>query len=79
MVVYEFYRSDPVKGEELLGVLPERRNDPSRITRESVMGWAVKVFGQSVSIKDIYFIPVKINTYTGNNLGPIRSSLPVEN
>ena len=62
MIAYEFYRSDPVtKTEELLGVLEERRKDPSRITRESVMGWAEKVFGQNVSAKDIYFIPVNIN------------------
>ncbi|MGC1404368.1 MAG: hypothetical protein WA974_15730 [Thermodesulfobacteriota bacterium] len=62
MIEYEFYRSNPVtKREELLGVLEERRKDPSRITRESVMGWAEKVFGQDVSVKDIYFIPVNIN------------------
>ena len=62
MFAYEFYRSNPVsKREELLGVLEERRKDPSRITRESVMGWAEKVFGQDVSVKDIYFIPVNIN------------------
>ncbi len=62
MIVYEFYRSNPVsKREEFLGVLEERRKDPSRITRESVMGWAEKVFGQDVSVKDIYFIPVSIN------------------
>ncbi len=62
MIAYEFYRSNPVtKREELLGVLEERRKDPSRITRESVMGWAEKVFAQDVSVKDIYFIPVNIN------------------
>ena len=62
MIEYEFYRSNPVtKREELLGVLEERRKDPSRITRESVMGWAEKVFGQDISVKDIYFIPVNIN------------------
>jgi hypothetical protein len=62
VIIYEFYRSNLVtKSEELLGVLEERRKDPSRITRESVMGWAEKVFGQDVSVKDIYFIPVNIN------------------
>ncbi len=55
MIEYEFYRSNPVtKREELLGVLEERRKDPSRITRESVMGWAEKVFGQDVSVKLIF-------------------------
>lgn len=62
MIAYEFYRSNPVtKIEELLGVLEERRKDPSRITRESVMGWAEKVFGQDVTVKDIHLIPVNIS------------------
>lgn len=62
MIKYEFYRSNPVtKREELLGVLEEKRKDLSRITRESVMGWARKYFSQDVDIKDIYFIPISIN------------------
>jgi hypothetical protein len=62
MIVYEFYKSNPVtKREELLGVLEERRKDPSRISRKSVMGWAEKVFSQDISVNDIYFISVSIN------------------
>ncbi len=70
MVAYEFYRYDPVKGYELLGVLPERRKDPSRITQKSVMGWAEKIFGDDLSAKDIYFIEVTIDEYTGMMFRP---------
>jgi hypothetical protein len=70
MVAYEFYWCDPVKGYELLGVLPERRKDPERITQKSVMGWVEKVFGNNLSTKDIYFIQVTINEYTGNIFRP---------
>ena len=37
MVAYEFYWHDEGKGYELLGVLPERRKNPARITKNSVM------------------------------------------
>lgn len=63
MIAYEFYWFDPVKGYELLGILPERRNDPERITKKSIMDWAEKVFGTNLSPKDIYFIQVKMNGY----------------
>jgi hypothetical protein len=38
MVAYQFHWCDPVKGYELLGVLPERRKNLGRITQKSVMG-----------------------------------------
>jgi hypothetical protein len=66
MIAYEFYLCDPVKGYELIGVLPERRKTPERKTQKSVMGWVEKVFGNKFSTKDIYFIQVTINEYTGN-------------
>ena len=70
MVAYEFYWHDPVKGYELLGILPERRNDPERITKKSIMDWAGKTFGPKLSPKDIYFIQVKMNGYIENNSRP---------
>jgi len=70
MVAYEFYWHDPVKGYELVGILPERRKNPERITQKSVMGWVEKVFGNNLSTKDIFFIQVTINEYTGNIFRP---------
>jgi hypothetical protein len=65
MVVYEFYLCDQIKGYELIGILPERRKHPERVTQKSVMGWVEKVFGDHVSTRDIYFMQVTINEYTG--------------
>jgi hypothetical protein len=70
MVAYEFYLCDPLKGYELIGVLPERRKNPERITQNSIMGWVKKVFVTKLSIKDIYFIQVTINEYTGRIFRP---------
>jgi hypothetical protein len=63
MIVYEFYWYNPAKGYELLGILPERRKNPERITNKSIMGWSEKVFGTFLSPKDITFIQVKMNRY----------------
>ena len=65
MMAYEFYWRDEVKGYQLLGVLPERRKDPARITEKSVLGWVDKVFGNKFGTKDIYFIQITINENTG--------------
>jgi len=65
MMAYEFYWRDEVKGYQLLGVLPERRKDPARITEKSVLGWADRFFDNKFSTQDIYFIQITINENTG--------------
>ena len=70
MIAYEFYLHDLVKGYELVGILPERRKNPQRITQKSVMGWVEKVFDSNLSTKDIFSIQVTINEYTGNIFRP---------
>jgi|MudIll2142460700_1097286.scaffolds.fasta_scaffold1941878_1 hypothetical protein len=58
MVAYEFYWLDEVKGYQLIGVLPERRTSPERITQKSILKWGEKIFGKDVDTKDIFFIQV---------------------
>ena len=60
MVVYEFY-SRYEKGDELIGILPERRKDPRRITPESIMNWG-RILADSAGIdaNRIYFIRVEV-------------------
>ena len=72
MIAYEFYLRDPVKGKELVGILPERRKDPARITQESVLHWAETVLDNSLNKKDIYFIEVTINEDKENIFPPTR-------
>ena len=74
MMAYEFYWRNEVKGYELLGVLPERRKDPARITEKSVLEWVDRVFGNKFSTKDIYFTQVTINENTGMILRPTPAS-----
>ncbi len=39
MIAYEFYRKVPCGEDRLIGVLPERRRDPARITYDSIVKW----------------------------------------
>ena len=60
MVAYEFYLRDE-EGDKLIGILPERRKDPRRITPESIMNWG-RILGDSAGIdgNSIYFIQVEM-------------------
>jgi len=40
MIAYEFYQRVLYGEDRLIGVLPERRKDPERITQNSIMNWA---------------------------------------
>ncbi len=61
MIGYELYWHDPIKGYQLIGVLPERRKNPKRITKESVLNWGKKYFGKNLNLNDVFFIEVVIN------------------
>jgi hypothetical protein len=60
VVVYKFYLRDPERGDVLIGVLPERRRSPQRITQEAIMNWVKKMpFDKGINGNDIYFISVE--------------------
>jgi hypothetical protein len=79
MVVYQFYCSDPVKEYDLLGILPERRKDPRRITDASVMNWGKMLLGNNGSKKSIFYKKVTISEYTGQFFRVTPSNIPIKN
>ncbi len=58
MTAYEFYYRDERGNEHFIGILPERRKDPKRITKESVLNWGRMVIGESSDVTDLYFVRV---------------------
>ncbi len=60
MIAYECYWRDEKGKEHLIGILPERRKNPKRKTKESVLNWGWKVIGDHSDAKDIYFIKVRL-------------------
>jgi hypothetical protein len=59
MIAYEFYWYDETGKEHFIGILPERRNKPERITKESVLNWGRKIIGDNSEVNDIYFVQVE--------------------
>ncbi len=60
MIAYEFYSVDDEEEFHLLGVLPERRKDPLRITQESILNWGKLTVGENVDLSSFYFIQVEV-------------------
>jgi hypothetical protein len=68
MLVYELYTFNKTKGYELIGVLPERRKNPTRITNHSVINWGKMLLDDDVDNKNIFFKPVRIDGLSGRIL-----------
>ena len=57
MVSYKFYLRNPKGIFEFIGVLPERRRDPERISDQSIYNWGRKYFGTNEKeYKDMFFV-----------------------
>jgi len=61
MLFYELYTFDKINGYEIIGVLPERRKNPARMTEGSVMSWGKILLGDNVDNKSIYFKRVTLD------------------
>jgi hypothetical protein len=71
MVAYEFYWLDPKGGYQIIGVLPERRRESERITKESITRWGKTVFSKDFNTEDIFFIQVTVNEKTVRIFWPV--------
>lgn len=65
MVAYELFSFDRKNGYEFIGILPERRKDPKRITKESVVNWGRMVLGSRSEGKKILFNRVAMEDVKG--------------
>ena len=63
MLSYEFYWKDEIGKVHLIGILPERRRDQNRVTKDSIMNWVNKVVGNGSDNKfsNIFFTQVTID------------------
>ena len=59
MIAYEFYCRDEAGKEHLIGILPERRTNPDRKTKHSVLNWGWRVIGAHSGVNNIYFVRLK--------------------
>jgi hypothetical protein len=78
MEAYEFYWFDPKGGFEIMGVLPERRKNSARVTKESIMQWGKTIFSKYFDPKDIFFILVTMDEETGRIFRPVPITLTLK-
>ncbi len=62
MIAYEVYWVDSNGEHQIIGVLPERRKHPMRITKESVLNWGIMLLGNDVDSKNIFFKQITIDS-----------------
>jgi hypothetical protein len=60
MIAYEFYWHGEAEGSHQVGVLPQRRTDPQRITKELIMNWGKSVVGDDLEAEKLSFTQVEI-------------------
>jgi hypothetical protein len=65
MVAYELFSYDEKNGYNFIGILPERRRNSKRITKESVLNWGRMILGSNADGKKIFFKSVTIDDITG--------------
>ena len=60
MLGYELYTFNKKTGYEIIGVLPERRKNPMRITEDSIMNWGKSLLGGNVDSKSMFLKRIAI-------------------
>jgi hypothetical protein len=67
---YEFYLRHPSKGDQWLGILPERRRSSKRVSSETIKKWGMRLLGKQIDSGELFFIQVTFDKATGRIIRP---------
>jgi hypothetical protein len=70
MVAYAFYMFEEIEKVHFIGLLPERRKNPERITQESVSNFVRTFLGNEADVGNLFFIEITLDESTGQILWP---------
>jgi hypothetical protein len=80
MKAYEVYEQNPVTGNKvMIGILPERRKDLSRATKESVLNWGRVLLGNKAKNTDIFFIEIRLEKTNSGIFWPFSAENSIGN
>ena len=65
MEAYEFYLNDSEGNKSLIGILPERRKNPKRITQKSILRWGRMLVYDNADRRSFFVEKITISEYTG--------------
>jgi len=70
MIVYALYWIDETDKAHFIGLLPERRKNPERITQESIINYERTILGNGADVNKLFFIQVTFDERTGEIFWP---------
>ena len=73
MIAYAFYWLEEIDKVHFIGLLPERRKNPERITQESISNFVRTILGNKADIDDLFFIEIMLDESTGQTRWPESS------
>lgn len=70
MTTYSFYWLEGIDKVHFVGLLPERRKNPERITQQSISNFARTIIGNEVDVRSLFFLEMTLDGSTGQTLWP---------
>ncbi len=70
MTTYSFYWLEEIDKVHFVGLLPERRKSPERITQQSISNFARTIIGNEVDVRSLFFLEMTLDESTGQTLWP---------
>ena len=61
MIAYAFYWLEEIDKVHFVGLLPERRNNPERITQQSISNYGRIIVGNEAHIDDLFFLEMELD------------------
>ena len=68
MIAYAFYWLEEIDKVHFIGLLPERRKNPERITQQSISNYGRTILGNEADIDDLFFLEMELDESTGQIL-----------
>ncbi len=70
MIAYAVYTFEEIENVHFIGLLPERRKNPERITQESISNFVRTVLGHEPGTDNLFFIEIVLDERTGEITQP---------
>jgi hypothetical protein len=70
MIAYPFYWLEEIDKVHFVGLLPERRNTPERITQQSISNYVRTILGNEVDVGSLFFLEMTLDENIGQILWP---------
>jgi hypothetical protein len=75
MMAYAFYWLEEIDKVHFIGLLPERRKNPERISQGSISDFGRTILGNEAEVDNLFFIEIMLDEGTDQILWPEPSMI----